>query len=269
MVASISSMKTICLLLGLALAVFAAAPESMAGIVGSKHDFTSTSTGTTGFAEAFSAPGEGGFSETIQQVCVFCHTPHRNASTTAAPLWNRTTVAPATANYTYQMYTSSTMSASSPVGGIPSGISALCMSCHDGVTSVAVNTLINPPGPGAPNDVTTTMTTGALGDIYWVRPDGVSSIFGWGPNLGNNYPGMTGVNQWKIDLSNDHPISIKYLEAAGMNPIAGIAPLRVFGTSPNQTVECATCHLVHDPTYPPFLAMDNGQSQMCLRCHNK
>lgn len=259
--------KTILFSFGFMLsAAIAAGSASAASIVGSKHDFTSTSSGTNmGWAAAFNVPGGGGFPEPIENVCVFCHTPHGGAgSTAAAPLWNRTTLAPATSGYTYQMYTSDSFTYGSAA---PTGISALCMSCHDGVTSVAVGTLLNAPGSAAPGDVKFNDGTqkGALGDLYWVMPDG-TTFSGWGPNIGNNYPGSGSTT---INLSNDHPVSFVYPTKTGINPSSGLpAALRLFGASKNM-VECATCHLVHNPQYPPFLAMENIGSQMCLSCHNK
>jgi len=262
--------KTMILLIGfVALTALAASPASAASILYSKHDFRSVNSSTSGFAGAFEAPDDQGFVMPIDQVCVFCHTPHGGVSGTA-PLWNRTTTSTA---YTYKMYSSTSASGVTfrPDGvigsaGGPTGISALCMSCHDGVTSVAVGTLLNPPGTGP---VTTTMTTGALGDVYWEKPDGTKSFNGgWGPNIGNNYPGSGNAN---IDLSNDHPISFVYpASSPGIWPMANLSgtKLRLFGSGKDM-VECATCHLVHDPQYPPFLAMQNDGSQMCLTCHNK
>jgi predicted CXXCH cytochrome family protein len=61
-------------------------------------------------------------------VCVFCHTPHRAATTRA--LWNRD-LPPVT----YTLYASSTL-ASSPAQ--PTGATRLCLSCHDGTTALGL-----------------------------------------------------------------------------------------------------------------------------------
>ncbi|MDH4161400.1 MAG: hypothetical protein OEW15_01760 [Nitrospirota bacterium] len=250
------------LALGLVCVCFAAPVDALT-IVGSKHDFTSTASGTNNFADNFFVPDPAtGFPTPIDQVCVFCHTPHHAALGAAAPLWNRTS-SPPDATYTFKMYTSESFTYG-PVGG-PTGISALCMSCHDGVSSIAVSTLLNPPGDATPDQVTTSMSSnGAIGAVY----NGDPLTNGWGANLGNIDPLFPGTKI--IDLSNDHPISFVYpTSASGIYPSTSIdTRLRLFGASKDM-VECATCHLVHDNQYEPFLAMPNNGSQMCLSCHQK
>lgn len=251
------AMLVVALLVG-----FAGSAEALT-IVGSRHDFSTTGTGTSAFSGNFYVPDPvSGFTVPIDQVCVFCHTPHGAQTGVSAPLWNRTSSPPA-GGYTYKMYSSSTMSASVPVGG-PTGISALCMSCHDGVTSIAVGTLLNPPGDASPGQVTTTVPyNGVVGAVY----NGDPLNGGWRANLGNIDPVAPGLKI--IDLSNDHPISFIYpTNAPGIKAPADTR-LRLFGTAPNKTLECATCHLVHDNAFQPFLAMPNDTSQMCLACHIK
>jgi len=95
-----------------------------------------------------SSSGPGPFkSLTINQVCVFCHTPHR--ASPSAPLWNHDL-----SGQTYLPYGSSTLQASP---GQPTGSSRLCLACHDG--TVALGALGNPPA-GATNDLATTFLTG-------------------------------------------------------------------------------------------------------------
>jgi predicted CXXCH cytochrome family protein len=69
--------------------------------------------------------------------CVVCHTPH-NANTVSKPLWNH-----AASTAVYSMYDSTfSSSIDMPVnsqGGSPTGISAACLSCHDGTLAVATN----------------------------------------------------------------------------------------------------------------------------------
>lgn len=91
-------------------------------------------------------------SGSVQEVCVFCHTPH-NAQP-AAQLWNHLP----TAVVSYTPYSSTTLAASP---GQPTGKSRICLSCHDG--TVALGALANAP---AGNDLATTMlTTGDRGFI--------------------------------------------------------------------------------------------------------
>ena len=68
----------------------------------------------------------------VDEVCVFCHTPHN--SDPAVPLWNQAM----STGVTYTPYASTTMSAAS---GVPTGSSKLCLSCHDG--TVAIGTTIS------------------------------------------------------------------------------------------------------------------------------
>jgi len=87
-----------------------------------------------------------------QQVCVFCHTPHR--SSPLQPLWNRSM--PVTP---YTVYTSSSLNAEPDQ---PTGASKMCLSCHDG--TIALGSVLSrgqiiqmaggittlPPGTAAP-----------------------------------------------------------------------------------------------------------------------
>jgi predicted CXXCH cytochrome family protein len=247
----------------------ASVPAFAATIVGSKHDFSANNVLTTPFAGVWEVPGPGGFPLVIDQVCVFCHTPHGASKNvpgiTGSPwLWNRTNSPPA-GGYSYSMYSSSTLSVQNQSTTAPTGISMMCMSCHDGVTSIAVGTLLNPPGSATSSQVTANGidNPGAIGNVY-----NGSMFLGWGPNLGEIYPGQAG--NTTINLSNDHPISFDWptgmagkLQAAPTN-----SALRLFGASGTR-MECATCHSVHDPTNAPFLAMSNANSAMCLACHIK
>lgn len=207
---------------------------SYAGVAGSKHDFSMG--GTSGFRSA---------SET--EVCIYCHTPH---GASAVPLWNRNLISPGT----YTMYSSSTLNATLP--SAPTGISLLCMSCHDGVS--AINVLVN---YGPLGQTPTWSGFDQLGDLSYSPSSD--------PNLTKN-------------LSNDHPVSFDYnapLVAADtasrgyaglVDPTtpATIAPLKLFGGK----LECATCHDPHDDGWPdrePFLRMSNAGSAMCLSCHIK
>ncbi len=246
-------------------------------IVGSKHDFSSTGRDATPFAEIwFGLPDADGFPTLVDEVCVFCHTPHGASKNvpglTNAPLWNRTNSPHYPPNapvaFTYAMYSSATFSGFATRAAAPTGISMMCMSCHDGVTSIAINTLLNPPGSANPDDITHDAAMdfpGAIGNVY-----NDQGFLGWGANLGDNYPGSSLPNI--INLSNDHPISFAWpsgMTGTKLNDPAGIdARLRLFGDSRNR-IECATCHQVHDPLYPPFLSMPNTNSGMCLSCHIK
>jgi len=235
-------------------------------IVGSKHDFsTSNAGGPTPFAGVYQTVDGFGFGVNMDEVCVFCHTPH-GASTDSAHgtntlLWNRTASPPS--GFTgYNMYSSATFSVTATA---PTGISMMCMSCHDGVTSIAANVggvggtpvLINAPGSGNPDVILNDLSNDyvAIGDSY------NGGLLGWGANLGNK----TRIDSGQIDLSNDHPISFNYPVPSSVLVEPTNPKIKLFGAS--KRLECATCHTVHDPTNAPFLAIPNTNSDMCRNCH--
>jgi predicted CXXCH cytochrome family protein len=170
--------------------------------------------------------------EGTTQVCVFCHVPHNGNTTTGGPLWNHTDT-----GSTFGVYTSATLNGTTSQ---PAGISRACLSCHDG--TVAVNSLLTAPKDGSAGTLISISGAALLG----------------------------------TDLSNDHPVSITYrddqdsgLRAKTSSQVVGPSwTAQLFGSTP-YTVECASCHAVHDPTVTPFLRVANTNSQMCTTCHLK
>ena len=178
------------------------------------------------------------------QMCVACHTPH-NANLSQVPLWNHDDSA---AGFLAYNDPGGTMDA---VAGVPTGISLACMSCHDDVTNVDAYGQFS-PGTVLISDATINTTPGTI--------------------VGT-------------DLTNDHPISFDYstsLTDPEIWPLATATPLGgtiesdlLFGTVPNKTVECASCHDVHNG--PEAVAAGSGyllrvsmaDSLLCLTCHNK
>lgn len=164
------------------------------------------------------------------EICVVCHAPHNNtANVTGAPLWNHDVT-----QAVFTVYTSDTLDAADVTQ--PDGQSKLCLSCHDG--TVAIDSFGGTTG-------STFMTGGALLDT----------------NLGN-----------------DHPISFTYnsalaaLDGGLEDPSVATSGLggtidadMLFGGS----LECASCHDVHDNTIAPFLRVNNAGSALCLTCHIK
>ncbi len=71
----------------------------------------------------------------VDEICVFCHTPHNSLPVT--PLWNHSLSSIGT---TYLPYESTTLAA---IPGQPTGKSVLCLACHDG--TVALGNLQNSP----------------------------------------------------------------------------------------------------------------------------
>lgn len=222
-------------------------------VVATKHNLSAQSTATTKTSNA-----------AVQEVCVFCHTPHNAAAApvyTGAqiiPLWNHQTT-----TATFTVYASSTMEQVMPQPG--SGTRA-CLSCHDG--TVGVGSLLNVYGMGA--------TTLAMS----------GNVTGTAPYT------LTGASLVGTDLSNDHPVGIVYAtsQAAdpGLNPAATALPpgQPVTGTVANllinANVECGSCHAVHGlpasfvPTAPdsaasfqPLLKISKYDSKLCTSCHIK
>lgn len=166
------------------------------------------------------------------QVCAYCHTPH-GGSTTGAPLWNRNDSA-----LTFTMYSSSTLDGT--VQAQPAGVSAACLSCHDG--STGFDSVINAPS-GDPQ------------------------------KTGNNVGTVNANANFGTDLANDHPISITYGVDVALNAAAAgkVGALPLYGpTATKDQVECGSCHNPHDNvTFPKFLRMTTAASALCTTCHAK
>jgi predicted CXXCH cytochrome family protein len=231
-----------------------------AGVVGSKHDF-SILTGSGNFAAMqFQSAGQD-----ILETCVFCHTPHSAASPASTGvqglLWNRTNSIAAS----FDLYTSSTLS-TEIVLEQPSGLTLMCMGCHDGISSIAVGTLVNPPNPATNPSQVTASGIDKIGNI-WNVPDPNPFGFQWGANIGNLDPN-SGLVGRVANLADDHPVAFEWVYGIDqINDPADWGPteLKLF----NNRMECSTCHDVHDNTDEPFLRMPNINSDMCTTCHAK
>ncbi|MEO5373987.1 MAG: cytochrome c3 family protein [Alphaproteobacteria bacterium] len=157
--------------------------------------------GTAGTKENHLATGTG-------EICVFCHTPHGSDSSAAAPLWNKKV--PDASSMT--TYTSPTMFNSTTVTG---NMSLACLSCHDG--SQAMDTVLNAPGSGGYNASGATMGT-------W---QGANQSAGK----------ITGIAKIGTDLSNDHPVGMKYRNLTGETTGIGAEFKPMSGTNPLFYVE--------------------------------
>jgi predicted CXXCH cytochrome family protein len=200
-------------------AVFIFASGTMFGALeNSAHDFTG------GAEDAWNTGGE---------MCAPCHTTHNgNAGVTDAPLWNRNLSA---ATFTLYDSTSSTVQATDI--GQPSGLSLLCLSCHDGTIGL--------------------------------------DAFGANKGSADVTNKITGAAEMGIDLSNDHPVSFTFgptLFAADgelKDPTSGPVSALLKGAGSDQ-VECASCHDVHnDQSIDGMLVMSNANSALCTTCHDK
>lgn len=209
--------------------------SALAEVRNSKHDF--------------SLSGSGGIwgSSQIDEVCIFCHTPHNANPNQLAPLWNR-----ATTTTTYSLYESSTLDSSVEQ---PGQNTLTCLSCHDG--SIAIDMLFT-GNPGGSEMM-------AIGDVYYPN-----SPYGeGGANIGGNYAGNANVN----DLADDHPVSMVY-DAALFAADPGLHDPATLGSDLplfENRLECATCHDVHNsaPAIPALLRVTPVAGALCLSCHNK
>jgi hypothetical protein len=211
--------------LALAMPAMAQSTDGATTIVGSAHDLTSGGAGAD-------------LNSTTDRVCVFCHTPHDNATTTSPPLWNHGPISAGNLAL-FTMYDSPTIDMTQTVAGEPSGISLACLSCHDGNTGM--DSLLQPP-------------TGFVAD--------------------NTAMLDTNGNLLGVDLRGEHPISLTYDDTA--DTAFNDPPLNnviLFGALEDQ-VECSSCHNVHVPgdstagTFP-FLRESTDASLLCVSCHIK
>lgn len=130
---------------------------------------------------------------------------------------------------TFTLYTSSTLNA---VPGQPAGASKACLSCHDGTVAI---------------------------DTYGTRT---------GTNM------MSGSALLGTNLSNDHPVSFTYNAALATSDGGLVTPAsasQVVAGIPlyASSLECASCHNVHDNANGDFLRVSNAASALCLKCHSK
>ena len=130
---------------------------------------------------------------------------------------------------TFVMYTSATLSGVRDAA--PQANSMTCLSCHDGVTDMGA---------------TYTGTRGFAGAVTMVNTRG----------------NVVGAN-----LQDDHPISIRYTQAAGkyaaVNAVT-TAGLRLYGLAGAEKVECGSCHDPHT-SVPKFLRA--SATAICTICH--
>lgn len=250
------------------------------GIVGSSHDMSNTSGALTG---ASATTASYATVDTQKRICVYCHHPHNALSagtngggrtgTDAAvgaysPLWNRTTSTTALAGYDNGIMMGNTDASDSQhhlnagtAGTSISGVSLLCMSCHDGVT--AMNAYSVTSG--------STQNKGAN--------EGVSGA-------------ITSTAAFKGDMNNHHPMGFSYAavqatdeEIAGVDTImvpdqnagsmvtSGSVKIGDLLYGANKTMECVTCHDVHNTANKAnaerFLWRSDNNSNFCLTCHLK
>ncbi len=229
-----------------------------ASIVNSKHDLSKGSL-IGGVALSYTQGAN-----TSTQICIYCHAPHNAVK--SIPLWNR--INPGGAGFT--LYSGVNMAnVSFKTGFTADSTSLFCMSCHDGVTSI--NAVYNAgviDGIGtnrnhakAAND-TFTIGQGAAGAMGAAVSGNLTT------NLSTTHPVNFPVAA--ADPQGDlHAGSLSTMGKAGFTmPLfktADANPLR----STARSLECGSCHAVHDSANKPFLRYTMDKSALCLGCHNK
>jgi predicted CXXCH cytochrome family protein len=223
---------------------------AFAAITNSKHDLSSGSTAAIK-------------STATDQICVFCHTPHKAQSTQL--LWNHTASLNTTISWGGVTQTS---------GGtvLPTSLSTRsmrCLSCHDG--SVAIGDVTNFGGTATILGVTGTGVDGSgkLTDSYYLI--GTSGNLGGNHPVGIPYPGQSGTYNG-IATTVTSGAGTGYVAAATINGSA-TTNIKLFADPTNTSVygiECSSCHDVHNSqNLDKLLWKSNAASALCLACHQK
>ena len=179
------------------------------------------------------------------EICRPCHTPH-HADTTVldSPLWNHEHT-----NATFTPYSSSTLDA---LPGQPSGVTKLCLSCHDGtvaIDSFGGNTgsrMILPNYQVGP-DLTSHHPMSFVYDTGLAAADGelhdpTSAPSGLGGTIDQDL-----LSNGRLECTSCHDVHIS-----------------------RNTSGCTGCHFVHGMTTKTLsLWKDNTGSALCLTCHKK
>jgi hypothetical protein len=245
------------------------------GIVGTSHDLSGNGTSASFITTDTDKDAQ-------SRICVFCHHPHntKKAADMAggySPLWNREMSTRTFAAYNNGGFENTTgtphaLNAIMADTGL-SGVSLLCMSCHDG--AVAMNAY--------------SVTTGSS------RDNAPTILDSYGKNQITNDGSGRGA-AFLSDMSNHHPMGFDYravqridneiapvttvmvpagITQAGGDPAATgttIADL-LDGTNGSGYMECVTCHDVHNTQNAKgaerFLWRSNNKSNFCLTCHLK
>jgi len=179
----------------------------------------------TGTAHDFSAETWGG-----GEICLACHAPHNNLSTTGL-LWNHTQ-----STATYTVYASGTMS-STP--GQPSGTSKLCMSCHDGTVAL---------------------------DNYGGVTNGTAAIAAtanFGTSLVNDHP-----ISFPYTTANGEELHATNTAVTFADTSTGTIADMLDGSNV-ECQSCHDVHNTKSNGAASLLLKDNANSALCLTCHTK
>lgn len=218
---------------------------SAATIVNSAHNLSSTGTGALR-----------GTGAQTSQICVYCHAPHQTNA--ANVLWNRNNPVAST----FTLYSGVGLASRQFASGFTTDSTSLfCMSCHDGQTTM--NNVHN---------------AGAIIRNAGTTPAGRPMISGAISNLpviiGTNMKGTHPVN-FPVATA-DPALNVGSGSKMGLTNQFSLFATNAGGTTNNnvartsgRSLECGSCHAVHDSQYSPFLRDTMHQSQLCLGCHVK
>jgi predicted CXXCH cytochrome family protein len=202
-------------------------------------------------------------------ICVFCHTPHKGASSLL--LWNH--------QFSTRSYSWEDVTGGKTTGGTAyptnlqtwSGSTRKCLSCHDGTVSVGSLYWSNATGTPSVQMAGPDQTGGAISNTAFVipksstgtsanlegnHPVGVPYSYG---NVASTYNGITTGPDVRLAQWIASPTGVKIFGAGGGGaPVAGAAG-----------IECASCHDPHGTGNEFFLRVTKSGSQLCLSCHIK
>lgn len=247
------------------------AANAAPGIRGTRHDLSNTS----------ATPGPKNTNVGANQICIYCHTPHRANLTRL--VWNHDPTA--VASYTWGGETTTVEGTTLPTAALQEG-SKRCLGCHDG--TVALGEVNNMGG-------------GVAGKIL-----GLETISGETDASGNlsNASYLVGASG---NMAGNHPINIPYAQqtyfsvvsqatadgAVGnyyaiLTNVSCTSPSGTCTTAPNTDgrdgaainliqgtggfgVECGSCHEPHNKYDFPYFTRVNvaNASGLCRSCHNK
>jgi hypothetical protein len=251
-----------------------------AGIVGSSHDLSNVGNLAGSLASATIASGAGPVaSDSQSRICVYCHHPHNSMAASTmpggySPLWNRELSTKTFAAYDNGGFTSTDKSHGlnavfTHTTGL-SGVSLLCMSCHDGVVAMnaySVSTGSVKTGTQAQNAITSSAGFSGRG--------GASDMSNHHP-MGFNYANVAAIDN-EIAQPTTPMVPTGLTQAGGDFKLVttGVTIGELLDGTGGTTgqMECVTCHDVHNTQNAPgaerFLWRSNNNSNFCLTCHLK
>lgn len=169
-------------------------------------------------------------SDVEEEVCIFCHTPHRAREDTPY-LWNR-----ADTEAEFIPYTSSTLHATV---GQPTGASKMCLSCHDG--TIALGAVLSRP-----------QEISFPAGLQFLPADRPAYL---GTDLSDDHP-VSFVYDVELAERNGELVPPSYLPENVKRDKDGM-------------LQCTSCHDPHDDSNGRFLVMSNSHSALCISCHDR